>query len=74
MIPFDGQTIHIVNGRQLSEKQYADYMYGQGAKACRERIVFELAGLIDLRNKPETLCTKFLDWLETQLRSLQGKG
>ena len=43
-------------------------------KEERERIVLELAKLIDLRNKPETLCVKFLDWLEPELEALKKEG
>ena len=71
MIGEKGQTIHFVKDRMLCEQQYANYRYSQGYKDCREHLVFELASLIDLRNKPETLCAKFLDWLEPQLQSLK---
>lgn len=74
MIPAKGQTIHFVNDRQLCERQYADYRYSQGCADCRKQIVFELATLIDLRNKPETLCAKFLNWLEPQLESLRNSS
>lgn len=71
MIGYKNQVVHFVNGRQLCEQQYSNYRYSQGFNDCREKIVFELASLVDLRNKPETLCAKFLDWLEPQLQSLK---
>ena len=72
MIGYKNQVIHFINGEQLCERQYADYRYTQGVKDCKERIVLELASLIDLRDKPENLCTKFQDWLEPQLRSMRA--
>ena len=45
--------------------------YTQALKDERERIVSELSSLIDLRNKPETLTIKFLDWLEGELEALK---
>lgn len=37
MIPLrKGETIHIVNGRQLCDRQYAQHRYNQGVDNCIE--------------------------------------